>query len=48
MSSLVILAVYHFNRSGQRLLLEPRTLNEKRLLRDSVRDGQYIYANFGV
>ena len=32
MSNLVILAVYHFSRSnsGQRLLLEPETSNEKK------------------
>ena len=48
MSNLVILAVYHFNRSGQRLLLEPKTLNKKRLLRDSVSGGQYAHEKFGV
>ena len=42
MSNLVILAVYHFSRSGQRLLLEAKTFNKKRLLRDSVSGGQYI------
>ena len=47
MSNLVILAVYHFNRSGQRLPLEPKTLDEKRLLRESVSGGQYIHGKFG-
>ena len=41
MSNLVILAAYHFNRSGKRLLWEPKTLNEKSLLRDSISGGQY-------
>ena len=48
MSNLVILAVYHSNRSGQRLLLEAQTLNEKRLLRDSVSGGIYTHRKFAV
>ena len=48
MSNRVLLAVYHFNCSGQRLVLEPKTLNEKRLLCDSVSDGEYTHGKFGV